>query len=80
MRNYTTVSKVVPKLLSVVCDICGKETNKYDLQEWIRLDFVGGFYSILGDGDRFECDICQECTKELLGKYFKINGSYVFIE
>jgi antitoxin CcdA len=60
----------------VICDICKKEfdrsTNegKIEIQEFQYLRIRGGFGSVFGDGCVLDLDMCQHCTKELLGKYF----------
>ena len=63
----------------VTCDIC-KKTFKTDisedideLQEFHYIDFCGGYGSIFGDETLVQCDICQHCLKEKLGKYLRFN-------
>ena len=64
-----------PELVSIVCDRCKKEKDTMndimDIQEWLHINFVGGYASIFGDLDEYECDLCQQCTKEILGKYLR---------
>jgi hypothetical protein len=81
MRKY--IEKIKPDMVleSVSCDKCGKicspETDVKDFQEWLHIHFVGGYYSIFGDGDEYETDFCQECTNELLGKYLRYLGNRI---
>ena len=67
---------------SISCDVCGT-TYEYptpegsteavfEIQEFTRLNFTGGYGSVFGDGDNVRLDICQGCLKEKLGKYLRI--------
>jgi len=57
---------------SVICDCCHKEyTDVMDIQEFLHIDEVGGYYSMIGDDVHYQCDLCSECTKNLLGKYIR---------
>lgn len=80
MINYD--SKLLEQKIkrSIVCDICNKEyeVNGEDLhamfeaQEFIHIDFRGGYGSIFGDGTKVSLDICQHCLKEKLGQYLRM--------
>jgi hypothetical protein len=79
MQNYkeekvTVNQKVVH---SVTCDVCGK-THTYgevgaemEIQEFEMIRRENGYGSIFGDTTKTECDICQYCVKDLLGKYLR---------
>ena len=74
MRKY--VEKIVKKrestLVKIICDICKKEIPLDDfmeLQEMVSIEFVGGYSSVFGDGDRVMIDMCQSCFKDKLGNY-----------
>ena len=68
-----------PSPKRIKCDICKKEVfaeeDIVEYQEFSKIDFVGGYGSVFGDGTRIECNICQHCLKEKLGDYliFKEN-------
>lgn len=76
MKNKVEVVKKELITKSITCDICGKT---YDLdtmdgqleeQEFLFLDFVGGYNSVFGDMNHIEYDICQYCLKNMIdGKY-----------
>ena len=57
------------------CDCCGREAkvegDDYEAQEFVSIDFVGGYKSIFGDGTRVNLDVCQHCFKDKFGKYIK---------
>jgi len=58
--------------LIVKCDKCKKEYNDImEIQEFIKVRFVGGYSSIFGDGTRVMADICQYCLKEMLGDNYR---------
>jgi len=74
MREYKQeiVQKQESKLVKITCDICKKEMPLDDfmeIQEMVCIEFVGGYGSVFGDGDRVILDMCQQCFKEKLGEY-----------
>lgn len=57
----------------VVCDACGTKYKNdmssqdiFQIQEFLHIDFVGGYGSVFGDGTHVECDICQTCLKGMI--------------
>jgi hypothetical protein len=40
--------------------------------EHISIAFRGGYYSIFGDGNEVELDLCQHCFKEVLGQWIRV--------
>jgi len=70
--------KEVDVIKIIKCDICGKEYSPNqdfgEVQEFIHIKEICGYYSEIGDGYKIDCDICQHCLKEKLGKYLKITG------
>lgn len=81
MKKFKEIpEKVVhQRLESLICDECGREVtnegNIMEFQEFLNIRFTGGYNSIFGDGDIFECELCQHCVKKLLGKYLRKVGS-----
>ena len=79
MKNYKEIESVDIIVDRIICDKCGKisslESQVMDLQEWMHYEFIGGYKSIFGDGGEYEIDLCQQCTKELLGQYFNYLGN-----
>lgn len=63
---------------ALICDCCGRESivgiDDYEVQEFISLDFVGGYQSIFGDGTHVSLDICQYCLKDKLGTWLKLQS------
>ncbi len=58
--------------VAIQCDICKKQyTDTIDLQEFILIEGVGGYGSVIGDGTAYEVDICQHCFKEKLGQFLR---------
>lgn len=67
----------------IVCDKCGVKyeihganDSEMEAQEFLSINFTGGYASIFGDMDKFECDLCQYCMKELLGQYIRKTYEY----
>lgn len=61
---------------SITCDICEKEfinneTNTYEIQEFTYIRKNCGYGSIFGDEEEIELDVCQNCLKDILGKYIR---------
>ena len=82
MFNYKSkkVTEVKQECVSITCDICKtkvpikdcQESQEFlDLQEFLHVDFVGGFGSVFGDERWVQCDICQHCLKNLIGDYVR---------
>lgn len=65
------VLKTINVVLGIKCDICKREfTDLMETQEFLRINFVGGFASVFGDMTKVKCDICQHCLKTMIdGKY-----------
>lgn len=55
---------------------CGRNAdaaqNIFEFQEFLSLDYMGGYASIIGDETRFQLDLCQHCVKELLLPYARL--------
>lgn len=75
MKNIKYVTQQIPCCQVIVCDVCKKEfdynRDMWEYQEVVTVQLRGGFGSIFGDGAEYECDICQYCLEELLGKYLR---------
>jgi uncharacterized Zn-finger protein len=77
LKNKVEVTKKEFVTKSITCDICGKT---YDLdtiagqleeQEFLFLDFIGGYNSVFGDMNHIECDICQYCLKKFINNKYR---------
>ena len=86
MRKYQTTEEVkrVKLLITVKCDICqnsfdvasDRMDDEFEIQEFHCINRCGGYGSAFGDGDEWECDICQHCLKKLIGEHIRyINGT-----
>jgi hypothetical protein len=68
MRRYR--SEIINVIDSVVCDRCGRiDDDPAEMQEYLAIDFIGGYVSVFGDMEKYTGDICQRCFKEVLGIY-----------
>lgn len=85
LTQIVTQSTHVPTAL--VCDRCGRVApldsatatqesasleDYFEAEEFLRVDFVGGYGSVFGDEARVRGDFCQYCVKELLGEWLKV--------
>ena len=69
----------VKQITAIRCDICKKEFAVEDYeecQEFLHINFTGGYGSIFGDENKVQCDICQHCLYSFISKYARINGSW----
>jgi len=70
-KTRTFEEKVPDK---ITCDVCGKDIETMiDSQEALYINFVGGYGSVFGDGAIVNGEICQNCLKEILGKYLRVS-------
>jgi len=59
----------------LICDRCKKEVqHDFELQESYSVHFWGGYSSVFGDGSEVECDLCQQCLKDLIGDFYRVKG------
>ena len=62
----------VNKLTGLICDVCKKIFKEpMDIQEFIRINEIGGYSSKIGDSIQWEIDICQECFYSAFGEYIR---------
>ena len=71
MQQFSKVE--VFSLSAKVCDRCGRraELATSEFQEFLSLDRVAGYGSVFGDGECLRLDLCQHCTKKLLGVWIQ---------
>ena len=70
MIIYRTILTRRKSFHQFICDKCKKEiSNDIELQETHSINFIGGYGSVFGDGNKVECDLCQNCLKELIGDF-----------
>lgn len=72
---------------TLTCDICMTAYNDqnivsvFEVQEFTKISFMGGYGSIFGDGKQIKVDICQHCLKTILQQHL-LDGSplkeYIF--
>jgi antitoxin CcdA len=58
--------------VSYTCDRCKKVYEMdtcQEIQEFLHINFVGGYSSVFGDEATVSADICQHCLKELIGSF-----------
>jgi uncharacterized protein YlaI len=63
------------------CDCCNKRLPVEDwieMQEMLHWRMRGGYGSAFGDGAEISLDLCQECTKKLLGDYIQVDVSNAY--
>jgi uncharacterized protein YlaI len=79
MRKYKTWQDGSRTLMEVQCDVCKKNyvvdnhEDTLEIQEFMSICTIGGYSSIFGDGSAIKLEMCQHCTKQLLGKWIRVN-------
>ncbi|MGF6963941.1 hypothetical protein OKW43_000946 [Paraburkholderia sp. WC7.3g] len=75
MREYR--DRTVQEVAACTCDRCGRRMTPVDDQwEWyekMSLDWRGGFGSIFGDGAHVSLDLCQQCVRDTLGRWLRVD-------
>lgn len=74
MRHFKDIVVKTTELASIECDCCGTiidAENVFEIQEFLTVNFCGGYGSVFGDMTHIRGDFCQYCVKQLLGKYLK---------
>jgi hypothetical protein len=75
VKAFKYEDKAVKVLDQFKCDKCGKDISDFlSSQEALSWTNPCGFGSVFGDGTYISIDLCQECIKEVLGKYIQYNG------
>jgi hypothetical protein len=68
--------KTVQEVSACTCDECHKHMTlddpEFELKERLSVAFRGGCGSIFGDGSEVRLDLCQQCVKETLGAWLRI--------
>lgn len=80
MRKTTQIHARVEKITIQFCDCCHKPadpSDTMDYQEWFSTTISCGYAAILGDGNVYELDLCQECTEKVLGPYLRLRHNYI---
>jgi hypothetical protein len=76
MREYQ--NKLVQEMATCTCDRCGRRmTPDGDPLEWyekVSLDWCGGLGSVFGDGAHVSVDLCQQCVRDTLGPWLRIDA------
>jgi ribosomal protein S17E len=88
MKQTKIIQKEVEEVIKITCDVCKKsyDTNKdtsddfLEIQEFHHINFIGGYASVFGDGDKIECDICQNCLKKMIDGYYRVVDSGRFFD
>lgn len=63
----------VETIEAYTCDKCGlvaRPEDHIEYQEFTIIRVCGGYGSVFGDGANLQCELCQKCLDELVGKYF----------
>jgi len=61
-------------ITKVECDKCHNiYTDPMEIQEFLYINFEGGYRSIFGDGNIIKADICQYCLANIIRNFCRIN-------
>lgn len=80
MRETKEVTQTVEWTSAIICNKCGRtckipeESGDLELQEFLSVEWHGGYGSIFGDELHCSLDLCQHCVMETVGKYVMVMG------
>lgn len=68
-------------VIGKICDKCGRRASVFtdcgELQEFVRVNIEVGYgTTAFDDGDLLQADLCQTCTKALLGPYLRVVSTF----
>jgi hypothetical protein len=61
-----------PELTAYICNACRVRVDAndpFEVQEMLVWQNMCGYGSVFGDGAHIQLILCQDCVKDLLGKY-----------
>jgi len=77
MITTKKVTVEIEDLDSITCDKCGKvfsyDDDILETQEFLKINFYGGYASVFGDMTHVECDLCQRCLHEMIAPYMRVS-------
>jgi hypothetical protein len=66
--------------IAIQCDRCKKRyEDEMEIQEFVHIDFIGGYSSVFGDGHSVAADICQYCIKEIAGDFLYVSSTSLLL-
>ena len=80
IEKKESVMREISIPIGLICDVCKKEykisgehvtkiNDEMEIQEFVRINTVGGYNSVFGDGREIKLDMCQKCFNEKLGEF-----------
>ncbi len=71
----TTQKIQIDDVVGITCDRCKQSFAKDDVEwhEFHSIEFVGGYYSVFGDGNTVSVDLCQHCIKETIAPWIRVS-------
>lgn len=69
IEERTTKQEIITGFTCNRCKKLVESDDTIEMQERFQYTDTGGYGSVFGDGIRFRIDLCQQCFKQLLGKY-----------
>lgn len=74
MKITQTQPVATTKIVALQCDRCRtRHDHVIEMQEYLQIDTRAGYASVFGDQNHVELDLCQKCTKEVLGPWIRIS-------
>ncbi len=81
MKTYKDIEITEKELVSITCDRCKRvDDDIMEIQEYLHYVNDAGYGSVMGDGNMLRLDLCQRCTKELLGTSIRVVGNYIWAQ
>jgi hypothetical protein len=75
MQIFTSSDSVA--LSAKISDRCGRHSemtvNSEEFYEFLSVDRLAGYGSVFGDSNRLKLDLCQHCTRDVLGQWIVVS-------
>jgi hypothetical protein len=91
MKTFETITELqtITRVHHWNCDVCKREigldsstglaieNDWVDFQEALSFTIECGYGAILGDGNVYTLDMCQQCVQKVLGPYLQLKSDYL---
>lgn len=86
MKIIRMVSNESCRVVALRCDRCGSDSRgdndlvaNFRTFEYLQLEFVAGYWAeVFDDGTKYDCDLCAQCVKTVLGPYLRCEEDYLW--
>jgi len=86
MKIVRLVGNESCRVVGLRCDRCKSDSRGHNnlvenfrTFEYLQIEFVAGYWAdVLDDGNKYDCDLCEQCVKTVLGPYLRCEEDYLW--